>query len=66
MVFGQIFKKRGGNNENTGDSTFETSEETEIPEIDGIMAQIDRNLNETRNIIVRKKERTMDDDGCSC
>ena len=63
--FGQVFKKRGGNNGNTGDSTFEPSEEkTEIPEIDGAVNQIDRRLNNSRDIVVQDEE-TMSR-GCGC
>lgn len=70
MAFGQVFKKRGGA-PSKGESTFETSEEvTEVPDISGIMDQIDRNLNKTRDIIVegqrQYRNRTMEKDSCQC
>jgi len=68
MAFGQVFKKRGGGPKKE-ESTFETREEvTEIPDIGGIMDQIDRNLNKTHDIVVKepKKERTMTEDRCYC
>lgn len=66
MAFGQVYKKRGGGS-SKGESTFETSEEvTEIPDISGIMEQIDKNLNKTHNIVVEKKHQTMDKDPCYC
>lgn len=50
----QVFKKRGGGN-NTEESTFEISEETtEVPEIDGIMQQIDKSLMESDDIKVQE------------
>jgi hypothetical protein len=65
MSNGQIYKKRGPGG-NTGESTFETSEEkTEIPEIDGVMSRIDRKLNETKNVVV-KAEETMERGSCRC
>lgn len=63
--FRQVFKKRGGNEGNTGDSTFETSEEkTEIPEIDEVMSQIDRNLNETENVVIQEEVQQERRGGC--
>ena len=77
MAF-QMFKKRGGG-PSKGESTFETSEEkTEVPEIGEIMDQIDKSLNETRNIVVARdivsirpvvivqRLRTMEQDNCTC
>ena len=67
MAFGQVFKKRGGGGPSKGESTFETSEEvTEVPDIGGIMEQIDRNLNKTRNVVIEEQQQTMDDDTCYC
>ena len=52
----QIFKKRGGGS-NTGESTFETSEEkTEVPEVDGVMQQIDKSLADTEHVKVEQIE----------
>lgn len=64
MAFGQVFKKRGGGPKNNGESTFEQSEKTEIPEIEGIMEQIDRNLDKSKHIIV--EHQTMVKDDCIC
>ena len=66
MAFGQVFKKRGGGSGNTGDSTFEQGEKTEIPEIEGIMEQIDRNLNKAKHVIVEHEYQTMVQEDCSC
>jgi len=64
---GQVFKKRGPGGGNEGESTFETSEEkTEVPDIGGIMEQIDRNLNKTTNVIVVPPQQTMDEERCGC
>jgi len=52
----QIFKKRGGGS-NTGESTFETSDEkTEVPEVDGVMQQIDKSLADTEHVKVEEIE----------
>jgi len=57
MAGKQKYKKRGGGSGNTGESTFETSEKTvEVPEIGGIMDQIDTSLHETRNVVVKEKK----------
>jgi hypothetical protein len=68
MAFGQVFKKRGGGSGNEGESTFETSEEkTEVPEIDNVMAQIDRSIDRSRGIIiVQEEDRVMRRGGCGC
>lgn len=67
MAFGQVFKKRGNGPGNTGESTFEQNEKTEVPEIEGIMDQITRSLDKTKHVIVEHKEyQTMVEDDCSC
>lgn len=66
MAFGQVFKKRGVSNGDTGNSDLETSEEkTKIPDIGGIMGQINSKLNETSDIIVRE-EPTLERGPCLC
>lgn len=66
MAKTQIYKKRGKGPGNTGESTFEQSEKTEIPEIDGVMDQITRSLDKTKHVIVENKYQTMVKDDCSC
>lgn len=57
MTKTQIYKKRGKGTGNTGESTFEQGEKTEIPEIDGVMDQIEVSLSKTKNIVVKKKRK---------
>lgn len=67
MAFGQEHKKRSNPGGAGSDSTFETDEEKtiKIPDVGGILDQIDNNLNETKDIVV--EEQTMERrTGCCC
>jgi len=57
MAKSQVYKKRGKGPGKTDESTFEQGEKTEIPEIDGVMDQIETNLNKTANIVVKPKKK---------
>lgn len=61
----QIFKKRGGG-KSVEESTFETSEETtEVPEIDGVMQQIDKSLTKSEGVkVVETVEEKPERQGC--
>lgn len=65
MAFGQMFKKRnGGPGENNEENAFSFGETNiEIPEIDGVMQQIDRNLQKTMPVKSEPEERQG---GCGC
>lgn len=57
MAKHQVYKKRGNGPKNTGESTFEQKEITEVPEIESVMATIDKSLDESKNIVVKKKKK---------
>jgi len=73
MAFGgQLFKKRNGGPNNGGDeeSTFVVGEgNIEIPEIDGIMQQIERTISQadSRSAMIREEEQEQEQRrGCGC
>lgn len=52
---GQIFKQRNRVAGNTGSSTFdETSDEKlKIPDVDGVLGQIDKQLDKSKEIVIQ-------------
>ncbi len=61
----QIRRKGGGGFGGGGGSAFELEEKINLPEIEGVMQQIDVSLQRTSGIVVRQKEPTMER-GCGC